>query len=341
MFKKRKRSKQKKNLKKKLNLDNIEDNHKPIENTIEEENKEILGKRPSPSDNQQNTLGTSSAQISTIYKNTIEKASNDIRPTSESEIKENLQKLKIAESRKKHKKGIFGPVKQLKSIQHSNGIDYNPSRCKDFHDTGYCVFGNSCIFIHDRTDYKSGYELDRDWDMLQRGKQEKKRKKLISGGGDGDSSVSSSDDEEDLEDYEDELVYKEIDPQCLLCGEDYKWPTLLTCGHIFCDKCAMAHYTNDKTCFKCGKNTNGIFNDGTKLLKKALKERVKVMESRKGKKKQSFGSLSNYLVGVKKNGENRGFGRRDVDKDEDAAVVVPEAEVEKAMVRIQLKEKVN
>ena len=31
--------------------------------------------------------------------------------------------------------------------------------CKDYKETGYCSFGDSCKFIHDRSDYKSGWEI--------------------------------------------------------------------------------------------------------------------------------------------------------------------------------------
>ena len=42
-------------------------------------------------------------------------------------------------------------------------FDYNPSLCKDYHDTGYCTFGDSCIYIHDRGDYKAGWEIEKEY----------------------------------------------------------------------------------------------------------------------------------------------------------------------------------
>lgn len=36
-------------------------------------------------------------------------------------------------------------------------IDYNPELCKDYYVAGRCSYGDSCIFIHDRGDYKSGW----------------------------------------------------------------------------------------------------------------------------------------------------------------------------------------
>jgi RING finger protein 113A len=43
-------------------------------------------------------------------------------------------------------------------------IDYNPSRCADFFRTGYCGFGNSCIFAHVRGDYQFGWEQENEWE---------------------------------------------------------------------------------------------------------------------------------------------------------------------------------
>lgn len=40
-------------------------------------------------------------------------------------------------------------------------FDYQPDICKDYKETGFCSYGDSCKFMHDRGDYKSGWELDR------------------------------------------------------------------------------------------------------------------------------------------------------------------------------------
>ena len=40
-------------------------------------------------------------------------------------------------------------------------IDYQPDICKDYKETGFCSYGDSCKFLHDRGDYKSGWELER------------------------------------------------------------------------------------------------------------------------------------------------------------------------------------
>ena len=49
-------------------------------------------------------------------------------------------------------------------------MDYKPDICKDFRDTGYCGYGDACKFLHDRSDYKSGWQLERDWEESQKKK---------------------------------------------------------------------------------------------------------------------------------------------------------------------------
>ena len=44
---------------------------------------------------------------------------------------------------------------------HARRFDYQPDICKDYKETGYCGYGDACKFVHDRGDYKSGWELDR------------------------------------------------------------------------------------------------------------------------------------------------------------------------------------
>ena len=43
--------------------------------------------------------------------------------------------------------------------------------CKDFYETGHCSFGDTCIFIHDRSDYKPGWLLDQEFEQEQKKKQ--------------------------------------------------------------------------------------------------------------------------------------------------------------------------
>jgi hypothetical protein len=52
-------------------------------------------------------------------------------------------------------------------------MDYQPDICKDYKETGYCGFGDSCKFMHDRGDYKSGWQLEREWKEEQTAKQKR------------------------------------------------------------------------------------------------------------------------------------------------------------------------
>lgn len=59
-----------------------------------------------------------------------------------------------------------------------------PDICKDYKDTGFCGFGDSCKFMHDRGNYKSGIQMEKEWDEKQA-----ERKRLISMGIDPDGDL--------------------------------------------------------------------------------------------------------------------------------------------------------
>ena len=51
-------------------------------------------------------------------------------------------------------------------------VDISPERCKDYYEHGYCGFGDTCIFIHDRGDYKSGPQLEADWEAARKKREQ-------------------------------------------------------------------------------------------------------------------------------------------------------------------------
>lgn len=224
--------------------------------------------------------------------------------------------------------GSIGPIKTQTHFKFSAKMDYNPSLCKDFHDTGYCVFGDSCIYQHDRGDYKAGWELEKDFEEKQRKKQFKAIKRLEKAAR-GEAEGSESDDSSCIEDYEDEGNYGEIDEKCQLCGENYTTPVVTRCGHIFCEGCALKNYRSTKKCFKCRKDTNGVFNEGKDILKRALEEKVVLKKRKKDRKymKQDYGPVSDYLMDLKK--DDFGRGKAIDDAEIDGAIVVPEEELGK------------
>lgn len=114
-------------------------------------------------------------------------------------------------------------------------VDYQPDICKDYKETGFCGFGDSCKFLHDRSDYKHGWQLDQDWAKGQY-KDE-----------DDDAYLIKDDEGSDQEDAS----------KCCICKETYKEPIITKCKHYFCGTCAEKE-CNDK-CYTCKKPTSGIF----------------------------------------------------------------------------------
>ena len=57
--------------------------------------------------------------------------------------------------------GAHGPLRASQHLRTTVRFDYQPDICKDYKETGYCGYGDSCKFVHDRGDYKSGWELEK------------------------------------------------------------------------------------------------------------------------------------------------------------------------------------
>ncbi|XP_039126981.1 zinc finger CCCH domain-containing protein 51-like [Dioscorea cayenensis subsp. rotundata] len=76
--------------------------------------------------------------------------------------------------------------------------DGRPDICKDDKETGYYGFGDSCMFMNDRGDYKSRCQFEKEWE-----ESEKARKKGLAMGGavggcvDDDVDAAIDDDDED------------------------------------------------------------------------------------------------------------------------------------------------
>ncbi|CAM9854927.1 unnamed protein product, partial [Chrysoparadoxa australica] len=154
--------------------------------------------------------------------------------------------------------GTQGPVRAPTFLRTTNIIDYQPDVCKDYKETGFCGFGDSCKFLHDRGDYKSGYALEKEWEE----KQKKKREKEMLGEW-GDGAGSDSNDEEYAITSDDDLPHA-----CFICREGFKNPVVTNCKHYFCEACALSHYKSDAKCAACGKDTGGVFNFAKALVKK-------------------------------------------------------------------------
>nr|XP_027235657.1 E3 ubiquitin-protein ligase RNF113A-like [Penaeus vannamei] len=111
----------------------------------------------------------------------------------------------------------------------------------DSSDIGYDeIPQDSCKFLHDRTDYKLGWQLEAEGNAKA--------------GNDSDENWEIPSDDE-------HLPFK-----CFICRESYTDPIVTKCQHYFCEKCALEQFKKSKRCYVCGQNTGGIFNPATNIM---------------------------------------------------------------------------
>jgi RING finger protein 113A len=167
--------------------------------------------------------------------------------------------------------GTLGPARAPSFLRAINRFDYQPAICKDYKETGYCGFGDSCIYMHDRGDYKSGWQLEKEWEAIQ-AKKKKKLEEAAARLESGDMTALTGEDpgNDDAVDDENLVILEETELPfaCFICREDFKSPVVSTCGHYFCRDCAMNSYKTDPKCKACSKPTFGVFNRALKLEKK-------------------------------------------------------------------------
>jgi RING finger protein 113A len=156
---------------------------------------------------------------------------------------------------------VVGPVKTSSNVRTITVTDFAPDVCKDYKQTGFCGFGDSCKFLHVREAYSQGWQLDREWEMSGKGKKPG-GKMVASANRHGDAAVDGDDDDKLLE---------SIPFACIICKENYKYPIITKCGHYFCE---------DPSCAACGAGTGGVFNVAKKLnrLLERKRERQKERE---------------------------------------------------------------
>ncbi|KAI0190845.1 hypothetical protein F4808DRAFT_398752 [Astrocystis sublimbata] len=166
-----------------------------------------------------------------------------------------------------------GPIKAATNIRTVTTTDFAPDVCKDYKQTGFCGFGDNCKFLHAREDYKQGWQLDREWENVTKGKNQG-GKVFASAGNRGDAAKADNPDDPD------EALLEKIPFACIICKGTYKEPVVTRCGHYFCLPCALQRYRKDPGCAACGSGTNGVFNTAKTLKrllekKKARQERIR------------------------------------------------------------------
>jgi len=149
-----------------------------------------------------------------------------------------------------------GPARAAMNIRSTVRWDYAPDICKDYKETGFCGYGDSCKFLHDRSDYKSGWQIDAEIDggryaPRNRGEAPKDIRSY---------EISDSDDDGD-----------DLPFACFICREPWiklKNPVVTKCKHYFCEKCALAQFRKTIKCFVCATPTGGVFKPAKEILKK-------------------------------------------------------------------------
>ncbi|KAF8902906.1 hypothetical protein CPB84DRAFT_1746416 [Gymnopilus junonius] len=141
-----------------------------------------------------------------------------------------------------------GPQRSTNTIRTVTIVDYQPDVCKDYKETGYCGFGDTCKFLHDRGTYLAGWQLD---------KLAENPKKQV-------------EDESDSEDSDGDVPFA-----CLICRKHYTDPVVTRCGHYYCSACAIKRYAKTPKCLACGTPTGGIFNRADKIIEKINRKKEK------------------------------------------------------------------
>lgn len=157
--------------------------------------------------------------------------------------------------------GIHGPVRAPAFVRTTTRMDYQPDVCKDYKETGFCGYGDSCKFLHDRGNYSSGWQQEKEWDE----QQSKKKKRLE------EALLLSTEGTEGLdgEEAKVEAIAEELPWACLICRKNFVNPVVTSCNHYFCSGCIIEHNKKSSKCPAplCGKQMFGVFNKAHKLIK--------------------------------------------------------------------------
>ena len=90
------------------------------------------------------------------------------------------------------------------------------------------------------------------------------------------------DDDEDNKYVIESSDEEELPFACFICRKEFVNPVVTpswrcslvmrSCGHYFCEKCAIEQFRKTPKCFICGKNTNGCFNKATEIIERLEKK---------------------------------------------------------------------
>ncbi len=174
-----------------------------------------------------------------------------------------------------------GPIRATANIRTITLIDYQPDICTPYKNTGFCGYGDSCKFLHDRGDYLAGWQLDK---------------------------LDPADPEvQEVEEEEEMLPFA-----CIKCQKEFKDPVVTKCGHYFCMQCALDYYKKRNKCYACGARTDGIFTPAEKLLRK-----LKAKQERRREEKDKFDKVGGSGIEIGGSDDEEGGEGMPSDGDDD------------------------
>nr|VWO95018.1 DNA repair protein rad18 [Ganoderma boninense] len=149
-------------------------------------------------------------------------------------------------------------------------VDYQPDVCKDYKETGYCGYGDTCKFLHDRGTYLQGWQLD----------------KLAA-----DPKKQAGEDASDTDSDDEDIPFA-----CLICRKPYTDPVVTRCEHYFCSACAIKRFAKTPKCAACSAPTGGIFNRADKVIAKLKKKQEAADEDGAGEDRDGEGAPAGVRI---------------------------------------------
>lgn len=163
---------------------------------------------------------------------------------------------------------MIGPQKAVTNVRAICRFDFQMDVCKDYKETGYCGFGDSCKFLHDRSDSKNSWLLEKEWTQSQivggaptKTSKEFELWKHGIAGAKRKPEASS-------------IACKDLSLVCPICNKLLNSPCETPCKHYFCTSCMLSRLGKGKfKCFVCGTNTNGVINRSEAMQNAVAKQR--------------------------------------------------------------------
>jgi RING finger protein 113A len=181
------------------------------------------------------------------------------------------QSLPSLQSNQPRNKFLAGPLKAPTFVRTTARFDYQPDICKDYKETGFCGFGDTCIYLHDRGDTKSGWEMEREYEEKKKKEEEMRVREVerFMTEMNGDLKKGASVDEFLSGDETNNTVDDGIPFACHICRGPFKDPIVTTCNHYFCESCMSSRIKDSGMgCPVCQKDTHGVLNFPQKLISK-------------------------------------------------------------------------